>query len=115
MSSKTKRREEPVNGARPPRIPNTLSKQDRIQAIGRMLMNLQQQEFELCLQQTANNHSDDDVVPGLGIDADTGQPMTYGKRLSIFRDGQVRIATQHRDLMPQVQGFIQGLQAEQAG
>jgi hypothetical protein len=102
------------NGASGVAIPNALSKQDRIQAIANALMGLQRQELELTLLQQANGHDDGALVPGLPPELE-GEPCTYANRRKVFKDGQMRLAVENRDLMSAVEAFIQGVHSQQQG
>lgn len=106
--SRKRRRTSKGNGVA---IPDALSKQDRAKSVGRMLADLQSQELEVINLQLVNEASDEDAMPGVGVDEDTNLPMTFGKRKSILRNGQMKLCEQNRDLMPLVEAFINGVRA----
>jgi hypothetical protein len=92
-------------------IPNAISTQDRVKAIADAISSLQRQELDLELLQQSNGHHENDVVPGLPPESN-GEPTTYARRRKLFKDGQLRLATENRDLMPQVEAFIQGVHSQ---
>lgn len=117
--AKTKQRQARARSSRRANgtIPSALSKQDRVQAIASALVDIQRQELELGLLQTASGHDDADPIaatPGQPrLVTDAGEPATYKDRRKVLKDSQHRLVAQHRDLMPQVRAYIAGLHAQQ--
>lgn len=93
------------SSASEPKVPDALGKQARAQLVANTLGDLQSQETQLLIQQTANGSDDSDPVPGL--QKANGKPISFAERREVLQKGQRRVAERFRDVMPEVERAIE--------
>jgi hypothetical protein len=86
-------------------LPDILGDDGRSRVIAQTLANLQEQRFRLEVQQISNGHSDDDALPGGGVDKD-GKIITYERRKEVLARAEERLQDAYGPLMEAVEQLL---------
>lgn len=107
----------PANGRAPQQtvVPEVLTPEGKAQVVVNILSQIQAQRLTYQVQQCANAHTDDSVLPDMAHLPEHEQ-MTYAQKYEQLRLGEERICKAYKDVVPTIQAMVdqnRALAAEQ--
>jgi hypothetical protein len=103
MASKNSRARGNGRPQAPVTVPEVLTKEGRAQIVVNVLSQIQSQRLQYQVQQCANAHTDDSVLPEM---AGTGDAMTYADKYEQLRLAEERICKAYKDVVPTIQAMV---------